>query len=222
MSHPRYAVLYFPVHGRAEAIRVLLAALDLPFEDREITRDTWMSVKATLPLGQAPVLIEIGPDGAETMVPQSQAILRHLGRVHGAAGRSEAEMLRADVVAETVHDLRAPLAPALAPNVRGKDPAGLKAVLDEKLPPSLARLEQLHGPGAGLFVNDRPTWADAVAFDTLDTLDTISPSTLAPYPGLRSFLDTMRALPSLASYLANRRPSELAPLRGVLETGQAL
>lgn len=224
MSHPSYAVVYFPIHGRAEPIRLLLASLGLTWTERPVTRDTWLSVKANLPLGQAPVLVEIAEDGAEVQVPQSQAILRHLARRHGAYGRDEAEMLQADVVAETVHDARAVLAPLVAPGARGKDPAALKAAIDEKLPGTLARLEALYGraPQSQLFVEDRPTWADCLAFDLLDTLDLVWPPALAPFEGLRAFLAAMRALPEISAYVAKRPPSELAPLRGVLESGQAL
>ena len=223
MSQPNYALIYFPVHGRAEPIRLLLASLGLPYTEREVTRDTWMSVRPTLPLGQAPVLVEIDASGHETMVPQSQAILRHLGRRHGAYGATEAEQLRADVVAETVHDVRAVLAPQLAPGVRGKDPAALRATLTEKLPPGLARLELLHGQGQGdLFVGARPTWADCLAFDLLDSLQTVSPTALEAFPGLSRFVAAMRASPGLATYLETRRPSELLPLRRVVETGEAL
>jgi glutathione S-transferase len=156
------------------------------------------------------------------MIPQSQAILRHLARVHGRYGRDEAEMLAADVLAETVHDVRAILAPFANPATRGKDPAGLKQAVEEKLPLGLARLEKLHGHAAsGLFIESVPTWADCVAYDLLGTLDEIAPAALGPFPGLRAFLAAMSGHPSLSDYLARRRPSELAVLRQVLETGVA-
>lgn len=133
-------------------------------------------------------------------------------------------MLQADVVAETVIDCKAPLAPLLSPATRGKDPAALKACFEEKLPPLLGRLEKLvgEGPGSGLFVDEVPTWADCVAFDFLDGLEVVSGEVLRPFPGLQRFLATMRADAALAPYLANRRPSELAALRGVLESGVPL
>lgn len=222
MSNPSYAVLYFPIRGRAEPIRLLLASLGLPFDDQEIVRERWMETKATLPLGQAPVLTETFEDGAQIVIPQSQAILRHLARVHGRYGRDESEMLRADILAETVHDVRAILAPFANPATRGKDPVGLKQAIEEKLPVGLARLEKLHGhaPG-GLFIESVPTWADCVAFDLLGTLDEIAPASLASFPGLRAFVAAMNHHPSLTAYLAARRPSELAVLRQVLETGVA-
>lgn len=218
---PAYTLIYFAIRGRAEPIRLLLAAAGVPFDEDAIVRETWMERKATMPLGQVPVLVE-RDGGQERRIPQTQAILRHLGRVHGRYGRDEAAMLRADVVAETVLDCRAPLAPLLAPMARGKDPAALKDAFANKLPPLLARLERLVGEGPGLFVDEVPTWADCVAFDFLDGVETISPATLAAFPGLTRFLATMRGDAALSGYLASRRPSELAPLRGVLETGVPL
>jgi glutathione S-transferase len=215
----RYTVVYYPVHGRAESIRLLLASLGLPFDEQLITPQTWPQLKPTMPLGQVPVLIERDDAGHERRIPQSQAILRHLGRAHGRYGRDEDAMLRADVLAETVHDARLVLGPLLAPATRGKDPVALKQAFDEKLPPALARLETLHGPVGHYFVDDVPTWADCLAFDLLETLQVISPTVLAPYPGLARFVAAMRADAGLAPYLETRRPSELAPLRQVLETG---
>lgn len=224
MPDPSYAVIYFPIHGRAEPIRLLLVSLGLPFEERNITRENWLAMKAEMPLGQAPVLVEIDADGGETMIPQSQAILRHLARVHGRYGRDEAEMVRADVVAETAHDARNVFAPLLAPQVRGKDPVALRVAVEERLPVVLARLEKLkaEGPESGLFVEERPTWADCVAFDLLDALLCIAPGALDPFPGLLAFVEAMRRFPGIDTYLESRRPSELAPLRAVLETGLPL
>ena len=57
-----YAVLYFDLRGRAEPIRLLLAAEGAAFDDQVVVREEWARQKATLPLGQVPVLTET--DGA--------------------------------------------------------------------------------------------------------------------------------------------------------------
>lgn len=72
---------YFPIYGRGEAIRMLLAHAKVPFTDAFITHEEWPKAKNS-PLcefGQIPVL-EL-PDGKK--LSQSKAILRYLGVQHG-------------------------------------------------------------------------------------------------------------------------------------------
>lgn len=219
---PAYTVHYFAIHGRAESIRVLLTLAGQAWEDAPITPDRWMQAKATFPLGQVPVLVE-REGGAERQLPQSQAILRHLARKHGLYGSSEADMLRHDTVVETALDVRGPIAPLLAPGVRGKDPAALKAALEERVRPQLARLAKLVGEGPGPFVaGATPGLGDVVVLDLLDALWAIRPAEVEAQPRLAALRAAMHTHPALAAYLAGRRPSELSPLRQVLETGVPL
>lgn len=216
---PSYTLIYFPVRGRAEPIRLLLSALGVPFDEQLVARETWLQFKTEMPLGQVPVLVE--SEGlSKTLIPQTQAILRHLGRTHGAYGTDEGTMMRCDIVAETVLDVRLPLAGLLAPNVRGKDPAALKLCFEQTLPPLLSRLSTLYnGP---YFTGETLVWADCAAYDVLDNLSIISPDILKNFSELNEFMGAMRSHPALQNYLAQQRPSELAPLRQVLETGIAL
>lgn len=219
-----YAVLYFDIRGRAEPIRLMLAAAGVAFDDRNVSRDRWMELKATLPLGQVPVFYET-VDGHETALPHSMAILRHLGRTFGRAGDTDAERLQADLCAESVIDARVPLVPQVSPMTRGKDPAGLAKTMNEAVPLQLSRLEKIAAQShsvRGLLVNDRITWVDCFAYDLLDALTVISPAVLDATPRLKAFVAAFRADPAIAAYLPRQRPSELAVLRTVLETGQPL
>lgn len=213
-------LVYFPVRGRAEPIRLALHLAGVPFDEDHVTRETWLARKAALPLGQVPVLVERDEAG-ERAIPQSQAILRHLGRQHGLYGVGEAGMVRADIAGDTVLDVRMALAPVTGPMVRGKDPAALRVAFTDTLPPLLARLERLVGEGP-YFGGATPSWADCAAFDLLDAITTISPTALDASPGLVRFVAAMSTHARLAPYLAARGPSELAPLRRVLETGERL
>jgi glutathione S-transferase len=221
---PDYAVLYFDIRGRAEPIRLLFAAADVAFDDRNVPREHWMAIKATLPLGQVPVLYEM-VGGHETALPHSMAILRHLGRTFGRAGDTDAERLQADLCAESVIDARVPLVPHVSPMTRGKDPAGLARTMNEAVPLQLSRLEKIAAQSRsarGLLVNDRLTWVDCFAYDLLDALTTVAPTILDATPRLKAFVAAFRADPAIAAYLPRQRASELAVLRTVLETGQPL
>jgi len=200
-----YEVLYFPTHGRAEPIRLLLALSGKPWTNVEITREKWGAMKAEMPLGQTPVLVERDEHGTR-MIPQSQAILRHLARTLGLAGRTEEETLAADIAAEAALDANAGLGPLVYGPGRG-DRAAFAKQFDEVWPVHGKRLATLlqRAPGqAGFFAGDAPTWGDVMVFQTLHSVVSLSPTSLDAFPTLRAFADRMAALPQWAAYLASR------------------
>ena len=204
MTTPAYEIAYFPLRGRAEPIRLLLALAGQPFVDRRVAGPDWASLKPESPLGQMPILFET-QDGRTRQIPQSAAILRHLARRHGLYGSTEAEALACDVLAETCLDLRSALSP-LQFGATAKDPELKARFGTETLPVHLGRLGRLlaNGPGSGFFVGVAPTWADLVAFDSLEAVITLFPDGLAGQPELAAFVERLRALPALQPYLAER------------------
>ena len=74
---------YFNIEGPAEKSRLAMRLARVPFTDDRVVFDDWPSIKPTTPYGQLPVLHL--SDG--TALPQSDAILRYVGRyarAHGA------------------------------------------------------------------------------------------------------------------------------------------
>ena len=75
-------LIYFPVQGRAQAIRFMLAAKGVEFEDQRITGAEWGPMKAAGTYGagsQMPIFVQ--DDG--TYFTQSMAILKMLAFEHG-------------------------------------------------------------------------------------------------------------------------------------------
>ncbi len=209
-TSPTFEVLYFPIHGRAEQIRLLLHYTGTTFTDTAVT--DWPALKGKTPLGQLPILIDRSA-GSEFVIPQSAAIMRHLARTLGAYGESEREHVLADIVAETVQDARAKFVP-VAFAARYNPPADtIEKYWSEVLPHNLQLLEKLLSrstkPDAGYFAGAKPTYADIMVFDLLDGHLTMKPASLDGHPALKAFHARIAALPTLASYLATRRPSEL-------------
>jgi glutathione S-transferase len=204
-----YEVIYFAVHGRAEPIRLLLALAGQPFKNRPFERDEWPKLKTEMPLGQVPVLVERDEDG-ERVVPQSQAILRHLARKFGLAGKNEAEMLAIDVVAETVLDASAGLSALIYGPGRG-DAAVFAKHFGEVWPMHGKRLEKLlaqNASNSGFFVGAQASYADVFAFQVLHAKLTLSPTALDAFPTLRAFHDRMAALPQWKGYIDARPAHE--------------
>ncbi|WP_170319428.1 glutathione S-transferase [Polyangium spumosum] len=210
-QEPERELVYFDIRGRAEAIRLLLAYVRAPYVDRGVPRADWPTLKQTVPLGQVPVLIERSAEG-ERVIPQSAAILRHLARVFGLDGANEDERVRADVVAETTHDLRAAWARVAYNPGWLKDQAATDAHFRDVFPRFRAILEGLlessEEKGALYFAGPSPTYADFLVFAVLESHCEVVPSCLDGHGSLQRFLDDVRALPAIADYLARRRPSD--------------
>lgn len=97
---------YFPVRGRVEPSRLLLALAGVPYDFEVVPVETWRGpdgkermLKRT-PFGQLPLL----EDGA-TVICQSGAILRYLARKLGLYGGGIEESARVDEVLETGHEI---------------------------------------------------------------------------------------------------------------------
>uniref|UniRef100_A0A8C4L809 glutathione transferase n=1 Tax=Equus asinus TaxID=9793 RepID=A0A8C4L809_EQUAS len=100
---PPYTIVYFPVRGRCEAMRMLLADQGQSWKEEVVTKETWLQgpLKASCLYGQLPKF----QDGDLTLY-QSNAILRHLGRSLGLYGRDQREAALVDMVNDGVEDLR--------------------------------------------------------------------------------------------------------------------
>lgn len=210
---PERELLYFNIRGRAEQIRLLLEYTRTPYKDTSLTRDQWMSLKPTLPLGQLPLLIERSGAG-EVTIPQSVAIVRHLARTLDVYGTDERQRTMCDVIADTINDARTAFnRVAYYPHFL-KDKEATAQYFRETLPPVLPILSTLRAqstsPEAGFFIGQTPTFADIMAFDTLDALLQVEPGCLDNHPDLQQFVRRVSELPDIAGYLARRRPSDLS------------
>ena len=72
-------LIYFPLYGRAEHVRMLLNHAGVKFEEENISMADWPTRKAEFPSGQLPIWID--DDGCS--LNQSIAILNALARQHG-------------------------------------------------------------------------------------------------------------------------------------------
>ena len=77
------------------------------------------------------------------MLPQSQAIVRHLARKLNLYGENLREHALADVVSETVQDIRAKFVSVAFAARMGSTPETIEKYWSEVLPHSLALLEKL-------------------------------------------------------------------------------
>lgn len=205
---PTFELIYFPIHGRAEMLRLTFALGQAPFTDVAVT--DWATLKPQMPLGQLPVLKETHGDKS-CLIPQSGAIIRHLGRVLNLYGQTEIEHTVVDYVLETAMDWRAKFMPVAYARMFGTAQELVDKYWSEGLDHHLRVMEKLlaspskSGPW---FAGESPTIADVAVWETMDSNLTKRADLLDRYPTLRAFYDRFAAIPSVAAHLSSRRPSE--------------
>jgi glutathione S-transferase len=194
-----YELLYFPIRGRAEPIRLLFSLAKVAYTNTGVTN--WPELKPKTPLGQLPVLIERSEAG-ERQIAQSGAILRHLARVFDLYGADEAQRTTVDFIADTAMDWRTKFAPVqFAPIFRTE-----QSVIDKywaEVSTTLALFERLLGDGE-YYTGKSATFADVLIFDALDGHLVLKPESLSDYPRLAAFVGRFRELPGIAEHIANR------------------
>uniref|UniRef100_A0A8C3VZG1 Glutathione S-transferase n=1 Tax=Catagonus wagneri TaxID=51154 RepID=A0A8C3VZG1_9CETA len=136
---PPYTIVYFPVRGRCEAMRMLLADQDQSWKEEVVTMETWPPLKPSCLYGQLPKF----QDGDLTLY-QSNAILRHLGRSLGLYGADPREAALLDMVNDGVEDLRCKYATLIYTNYEAGKEKYVQA-LPEHLKPFETLLSQNQG-----------------------------------------------------------------------------
>jgi glutathione S-transferase len=106
MTGPAITVLYFPVQGRAEVVRLALAAAGVEFVNEDVDRSKLKVDFDTFPFGQAPIL-KVG----DLVIPQSLAQLRYVGRKYDLYGSSIVEATYIDVLLDGINDIDGKLGP---------------------------------------------------------------------------------------------------------------
>ncbi|ORX98648.1 glutathione S-transferase [Basidiobolus meristosporus CBS 931.73] len=197
-----YRILYFPIRGLAEELRLFLEEKNISYTDE--TFEDWATLKPTLaPLHQLPIVWN-----GDIKMSQSKAILRYMANKHGANGKNAREALQADIVAEATNDWRRKYT-ALCYNPEFDN---LKtAYIEETIPFYLKAFEYYleENGNTGYFAGSDFTYADVCVFDNIDNNLLVNASTLTKeqYPKLHKFYHDFKSRPRIAAYLeSERRP----------------
>ncbi|XP_075440103.1 glutathione S-transferase P 1-like [Ascaphus truei] len=202
---PGYVLTYFPVRGRAEALRLLLADQGIPWKEDEVQMSDWFTsdLKKSAVFGQLPGL----EDGDFTLY-QSNTILRYLGRKHAVAGGSDRESALIDMVNDGVEDLRQKFARLIF-----FDYESGKEKYIQNLPNQLAPFERIlsqNSKGSKFLVGDKISYADYNLLDILQCHLDLSPGCLSSFPLLSAHHERLVSRPKLSEYLKSdgrkRRP----------------
>lgn len=218
-TNTKFALLYFPIGGRAEAIRLTAAAGKIPFTNKVITGPEFMNVKndvEMLPLGQLPVL-HMETDGKRSVVTQSSAILRYFGKLGGLYPSDEVDALEVDSFLALLEDLLKSLTLTVAGAVRsllsdtewtGEEKIEIrKRWMESSLPKFLGVVEKtLEGSESGWLVGESVTIADISWYTDLmwissGVMDGIPRTLLDDYPNSKALMKRVEAVDGIEKWM---------------------
>ena len=200
-------LVYFDIRGRAEPIRLLLAHMEVEYEDFQVTLESWPEIKPNTPFGRMPVY----RDG-EIEIPETFAILNHLGRKFDLQGATEESRIRCDVTIEAFRDYGNRVASIFGALGSPSDETRA-AFIEVEMPERLSKLNSYYVDRPGhhdCWAVDSLTIADVAAFHSIEGVANRFPETLSMFEGLTSFHAWFGALPRIGDYLRSaRRPAAM-------------
>ncbi|PIO41111.1 Glutathione S-transferase P 1 [Aquarana catesbeiana] len=193
-----FVLTYFPLRGRGEPIRLILADNGAKWTEDVIQLPDWFAGKCPLKkesvFGQLPQF----SDG-DFVLYQSNAILRYLGRKFGVAGSNDHEVAVIDMVNDGVEDLRQ----KLGRFVFFEFETG-KEKYEKDLPNQLSAFERIlskNSNGTKFLVGDKISYADYNLLDVLHGHLNIFPDCLSAFPLLTAYKARIASRSNLKEYL---------------------
>ncbi|XP_052430866.1 glutathione S-transferase P-like [Carassius gibelio] len=189
-----YTLTYFPIKGRCGALKMLLADKEQQLKENLVTREEWMKgdKKASYLFGQLPKF-----EDGDLVLYQSNAILRHVGRKHGAYGKNDCEASLIDMMNDAVEDLRQKYIKLIYQEYE----TGKEAYCKD-LPNHLKPFECILSKSkSGFLVGDQISFADYNLFDLMLNNKVLCSTLLDSFPTLKSYVDKIAARPKIKALL---------------------
>jgi len=201
MPSESYKLTYFNVRARAEPIRFIFAAAEVPYEDVRIDRAEWPKMKPSFPWEKVPVL-EV--DGQ--VLAESSAICRFLGRKFNLIGKNEFEAGKCDEYVDAMMDLRAHWRAYFWESDENKKAELKKQFLETQVPNCLSKFEKILEKSDGAFLLGKDhTWADHHIAHTMAFYEeTVDPEVLKGYPNILKFKDAVFNIPQIKKWVEER------------------
>lgn len=203
MSKPTLG--YWDIRGLATPIRYLLEFAGVEYEEKlyhcgpppTFDRSEWLNEKFNIGLlcPNLPYLID-----GDIKIGQSAAIMRHLARKHQLDGKTEADKVRVDAIAEQLRDYHMDYVRV----VYNPEFLKLKEGYLENLPNKLKYLSELMD-GRKFVTGDYVTYADFVLFEYLEFQSHFVKDLLKDYPVLDEFHKRILALEAIDKYFKSPR-----------------
>ncbi|XDV37788.1 hypothetical protein PO909_007332 [Leuciscus waleckii] len=189
-----YTLTYFAVKGRCGALKMMLADYGQQLKENLVTFEQWGKgdIKASCVFGQLPKF-----EDGDLVLYQSNAMLRHLGRKHGAYGKNDCEASLIDMMNDSVEDLRLKYIKMIYQEYETGKEAFIKDLANQLKPFETILAKNK----SGFLVGDQISFADYNLFDLLLNFKVLSSTCLDSFPALKSFVDKTAARPKIKALL---------------------
>jgi len=202
MSKPK--LIYFPMPGRGEPIRLAFYIGGIDFEDERVPHPEFAKKKqeGAYPYGSVPVL-HVG----NAVIAQSNAILRYAGKSAKLYPTDQLEAAKVDELLDTVEDVVHVLTPSLREQDEGKKKEMREKLAKEDFPKWFGNAEkQLEKFGKGPYaVGNNLTIADLKIAGVLNWLssgkiDHIPTTLFDTFPRLKAVQKTVNENPKVKEW----------------------
>jgi glutathione S-transferase len=201
MAAPNIKIVYYDARGRAEVIRLTLAAGGIKWEEVLMTDEMWKTEKAKTPFGQLP-LMEV--DGK--IFAQSIALANFAAREAGLYGKNNLDALKIDQVVQLVNDCLNIVVQVFTVSDEAKKEEQLKHFTEVDAPKYFAMYEKLlKDNGTGYFVGDSLTLADIFVYDQIFSPSFWKHFNADGFPLLIALKQTIEGHEKVKAYLATRK-----------------
>lgn len=200
MADKSLKVLYFNGKGRAEFIRLLLAAAGKDFDDVRMEGEEWAKKKPSTPFGQMP-LLEV--DGK--LYGQSMAIATYLAKELGVYGKTNLDGLVIDQVLQLIQDLINIAVKFFFEKDETKKAELEKSFLETDCPKFFGFFENmLKESGTGYFVGESWTLADIAVYDISNGMLKEKLCSMDDFPLLKALVDKIGAMDKVKAWVDKR------------------
>jgi len=203
---PKIKIVYFKVRAKTEALKMILSASRIPYEEVSVEDYFgvgWPEAKALCAFGQLPVM-EV--DGKP--IYQTGAQCRYAAKLAGLVpGEGFLDAAYADSVYEAAVEMsNSPTNINPIVNIySGEKFEAEKAAFFESFPDKLANLAKQLGE-KDYFCGSSPAYCDFAVWHHLDMALLLEPTALDAHPNMQSFHTRVGGLPGVQEYLAARPP----------------
>ncbi|XP_005104558.2 probable glutathione S-transferase 7 [Aplysia californica] len=200
MSDSELKLFYSNAKGRAELIRLVLAAAGKQFNDVRFAREEWPKYKVDAPFGQMPYM-EI--DGK--FYSQSIALATYFAREYGFCGKTNLESLQVDQVIQLIQDFVTVAAKMFHEKEEEKKGELIKTFKETDSPRLFGYVEaQLKENGTGYLVGSELSLADIAVYDFITgaLVDLVCP--LDNFPLVKTLTETVGQNERIKKYVAER------------------
>ena len=203
----RPTIIYFNLRAVCEPIALVLNHGNIAYDEITFKLDDWAPKKDDPELSQFGQLPSIKlPNGK--LISQSGAIIRYAAKLAKLYPEDPELALEADALYDMCKDLNGVNPLINFYEIDTDDFRKNKEVLFEKLPRFMRGAQRMLG-SKDFFGGNQPFYSDFAFLHTCDCLVALEPTALDEYPGIKTWMRRMLALPSVLDYFKKRpQPSD--------------